>query len=274
MQAAPERPQGKVRRLGEARFQPTLVHDKGVVPLGCHPTQPVAEAAYDVAKLLVRLRLGEGVTRLGPGRCAACAAPARSRAQLPRPHRLPLQLARQLGRPTEKLKLHRQPAAVYTSHPCWARVSPPGCSFEQACSLLAGGLAADFLLPPEAVQQAAGDSGGSRGPAQRRGRQGAGDSASSDGEGEGSEATAHKRPRLSGPHSGTDQQAASCRSAPKWQGLEPGGDGSCTVRLSEREAGWRNLSLHMPARFARALAGSSIRRDLSLSLQLTTPDGV
>ena len=44
----------------------------------------------------------------------------------------------------EVLKLHR-PAAAYTSHPLWQQLSGAHCSFEEACSLLAGGLAADFL---------------------------------------------------------------------------------------------------------------------------------
>ena len=44
----------------------------------------------------------------------------------------------------EALKLHR-PAFTYTSHPLWQQLSGAHCSFEEACSLLAGGLAADFL---------------------------------------------------------------------------------------------------------------------------------
>ena len=45
------------------------------------------------------------------------------------------------------LKLHR-PAAAYTSHPLWQQLSGGHCSFEEACSLLAGGLAADFFETP------------------------------------------------------------------------------------------------------------------------------
>ena len=42
------------------------------------------------------------------------------------------------------LKLHR-PAAAYTSHPLWAQLTGPHCSLKEAFSLLAGGLAADFV---------------------------------------------------------------------------------------------------------------------------------
>ena len=44
----------------------------------------------------------------------------------------------------EALKLHR-PAAAYTSHPLWQQLSGAHCSFEDACSLLTGGLAPEFL---------------------------------------------------------------------------------------------------------------------------------
>ena len=48
------RPEGKVRRLASGRFQPLLVYQGRVVPLGSdHASEDVAEATYDVAKLLV-----------------------------------------------------------------------------------------------------------------------------------------------------------------------------------------------------------------------------
>ena len=64
-----------------------------------------------------------------------------------------VQLVRKLGgedEPLEGLKLHR-PAATYTSNPLWAELTGPHCSFEEACSLLAGGTAEDFLEQPPAA---------------------------------------------------------------------------------------------------------------------------
>ncbi len=66
---------------------------------------------------------------------------------------LELQLVRKLGGDGalfEGLKLHR-PAASYTLHPRWAELTGPHCSFEEACSLLAGGVAEDFLEQPPAA---------------------------------------------------------------------------------------------------------------------------
>ncbi len=68
--------------------------------------------------------------------------------------RLGMQLVRKLGgddAPFEGLKLHR-PATSYTSHPLWADLTGPHCSFEEACSLLAGGAAEDLLAAPAACR--------------------------------------------------------------------------------------------------------------------------
>lgn len=50
------------------------------------------------------------------------------------------------------LKLHR-PAAAYTSHPLWDQLSSEHCSFDEACSLLAGGAAEDLLASPTGGRQ-------------------------------------------------------------------------------------------------------------------------
>ena len=68
--AEPGRPQGKVRRLEgpPPRFQPLLVVEKRVLPLGeDHTSEAEAEAAYDVAKLLVRALAAGGGSRGGGG---------------------------------------------------------------------------------------------------------------------------------------------------------------------------------------------------------------
>jgi hypothetical protein len=60
------------------------------------------------------------------------------------------QLVRKLGgaaEPFEGLKLHRE-AACFTAHPLWQQLSSPHCSFEEACSLLAGGAAEELLTAP------------------------------------------------------------------------------------------------------------------------------
>ncbi|KAL4425661.1 hypothetical protein ABPG75_009677 [Micractinium tetrahymenae] len=78
-----------------------------VAPLGLHASLEIATAAYDAAKLLAAL---------------------------------------QLGRDPAAMKLHRA-ATTYTAHPLWQQLLPGRCSFEEACSLLAHGLAAGLLAP-------------------------------------------------------------------------------------------------------------------------------
>lgn len=90
---------------------PSLVWERRRLPLGRHASHEVAAACYDVAKLLLVRKLGGD------------------------------------GEPLEGLKLHR-PAAAYTSHPLWAQLAGAHCSFEEACSLLAGGAAEDLLAAP------------------------------------------------------------------------------------------------------------------------------
>ena len=55
-------------------------------------------------------------------------------------------LKKRPGKELGSLKLHR-PAAAYMQHPLWAQLSAPHLSFEDACSLLASSLGADFLQP-------------------------------------------------------------------------------------------------------------------------------
>lgn len=65
------------------------------------------------------------------------------------------QLVRKLGgdhASLDGLKLHR-PAAAYTSHPLWDQLSSEHCSFDEACSLLAGGAAEDLLASPAGGRQ-------------------------------------------------------------------------------------------------------------------------
>ena len=50
---SPPRPQGKVQRLGEGCFLPSLVWRRQLVPLGEHASLEAAECTYDVGKLLV-----------------------------------------------------------------------------------------------------------------------------------------------------------------------------------------------------------------------------
>ena len=154
------RPQGKVQRLKSGLFLPSLVWQRQLVPLGEHACLEAAECAYDVGKMLVRLcshqrcqeRRAAGVPPLlplllpspSPNSIASFSAPKLPYFVHPYP-----QLVRKLGghaAQVEALKLHR-PAATYTSHPRWQQLSGAHCSFEEACSLLAGGLAADFLQP-------------------------------------------------------------------------------------------------------------------------------
>ena len=101
------------------------------------------------------LRRSKAAGALPPNPCRRCLPPLCCLPSLARlfdlpanfPTALQVQLVRKLGsdgEPLEGLKLHR-PAAAYTSHPLWAQLAGAHCSFEEACSLLAGGAAEDLL---------------------------------------------------------------------------------------------------------------------------------
>ncbi|KAL4437971.1 hypothetical protein ABPG77_004192 [Micractinium sp. CCAP 211/92] len=104
---APDVPRNKVEALGGGLWRPRLVIQQELAPLGLHTSEEAAQAAYDAAKL---------------------------------------RAAMDLGRDLAAMKLHR-PAAAYTAHPLWWRLLPGRCSFGEACSLLAHGLAAGLLAP-------------------------------------------------------------------------------------------------------------------------------
>ena len=168
--AAPQRPTGKVLHHDGGLYEPSLVYQHRRLPLGLHASEALAEATYDVAKLLVGVPELAGAERgWDHKRRRRPALPPPPPARRRRLHNnstapLPLQLARQLGKDSSTLKLHR-PATSYTSHLLWAQLTGPHLSLDEACGLLAGGLAADFVEQP---------AGGRRELRRRQQKQGAG----------------------------------------------------------------------------------------------------
>lgn len=149
---APDVPRNKVEALGDGLWRPRLVIQQELAPLGLHTSEEAAKAAYDAAKLRVR---GWGGDK---PQLAAATAHLLSTPRLLLCWIAPLtqiepaallschQAALDLGRDLTAMKLHR-PAAAYTAHPLWWRLLPGRCSFGEACSLLAHGLAAGLLAP-------------------------------------------------------------------------------------------------------------------------------
>ena len=175
--------------------------------------------------------------------------------------RSPVQLVRKLGGDAarlEALKLHR-PLAAYTSHPLWPLLSGPHCSFEEACSLLAGGLAADFLEQPPSGrvsrhgsgQQAAAPAAAAaavRRPAAAQAAAaaaGAPSGAADEGAHDGSGSEGRTR---SGRRNGHVQPAG--RRNTIWQGLEPHDSGTYSLGASASLAGGRASNISIPGAMA------------------------
>ena len=68
---AVQRPAGKVLHHDGGLYEPSLVWQHRRLPLGLHASEAVAEATYDVAKLLVSLGLAAGSSRRGSISAAA-----------------------------------------------------------------------------------------------------------------------------------------------------------------------------------------------------------
>ena len=316
----PPRPQGKVLDLGEGRFLPCLVWRRQRAPLGCHATREAAECAYDLGKLLV-----SSATEQAGLRAAAAPAPPvrrRSAVRLPckavamraanawLPSRSRVQLVRKLGGDAaklESLKLHR-PLAAYTSHPLWPQLSGPHCSFEEACSLLAGGLTADFLDPQGHSTRASTRASEQRQIAWLEANPATAAAAAAakgvDGTQDGSDTAGSSR----GSDTDTGSAAHAARCIAGWQGLGPDDSGTVYLRLSTslangsgntsipggaaravqvtalplahakgrqqtNQAFFSPLNPMLPATAARYLEAIAGTAQLSSTLTVTTPDG-
>ena len=136
------------------------------------------------------------------------------------------------------LKLHN-PIATYTSHPFWQQLSGPHCSFKEACSLLAAGLAAEFLEQAPSrkaarhAQQQRGRAAAAASPAAAQGGTAAGAAAAAAAAGDGhaydSEST-DKHTESNSPKRGSPKRGKYITS---WLGLEPLDSGTYSLPLSE-----------------------------------------
>jgi hypothetical protein len=141
----------KVLEVAPGVFSPQLVYMKGQMkaPLGEYTSREAAQCAFDVGKMLVRPRRLCIAARLRLPLAVLASQSEPLPASLAAHYVRPQLALKVLGAQMQQValfKLHL-PIATYTAHPLWGQMVGPHCSFEDACSLLAGGLAADFLQP-------------------------------------------------------------------------------------------------------------------------------